>query len=436
MVDIIAEPCATLQGEAIVPGDKSISHRVLILGALSTGTTCIEGLLEGLDCLHTLKALQDLGVDIKRLGPGRVEVAGVGTRGFKPPSQPLDCGNSGTTMRLLAGLLAAQPFSSVLVGDSSLHKRPMRRIIIPLTQMGAQIDGNQKDSDIYPPLHIQGTSSLRGIDYALPIASAQVKSCLLLAGLCASGKTTIIESAPTRDHTEKMLAEFGCPLSIHGQRTVLSPVKSLQAQSVAVPGDFSSAAFFIAGASFTLGAHLYLKNIGVNPTRTGLIHILKEMGAKIFFHEEREVNGEKRADIEVQGAQLQGIKILPQWVTSSIDEFPVLFIVAACAQGQTQIRGVKELRYKESDRITVMTQGLKRLGVQLEEYPDGVLIEGTTLKGGKVNSQGDHRVAMAFLMGSLNAKEPIHVENCDNIATSFPHFQHTANQLGLALKIS
>lgn len=428
---LIARPASTLQGQVTLPGDKSISHRALLIGALAQGITQIDGFLEGEDCLHTLKALVALGVPIQREENQRVIIRGVGLNGFAPPTHPLYCGNSGTSMRLLAGMLAAQPFVSTLEGDASLSKRPMSRIVLPLRQMGAQIEGRVIGNEIYPPLHIQG-QKLSRITYRLPVASAQVKSALLLAGLCAKSPVHIMEPSAARDHTEKMLNHFGASLFIDNESITLEP-SSLAAKRVIVPGDFSSAAFFLAGASFTPGSHLYLKDVGVNPRRIGLIHILREMGAKIVLHHAREIAGEPIADIEVFGAKLQGIEVKQNYVASTIDEFPILFVACAAATGTSLIHGIRELRYKESDRIAVMVQGLKKLGIEVTEREDGVSICGGIFHAAKIDSQCDHRVSMAFLMASLNATMPIEVENCENIATSFPGFQMLANQLGLSL---
>lgn len=431
-MDFEVNPSEKLHGEWVVPGDKSISHRALLFGAIAQGHTEIDGFLFGEDCLATLRALQELGVSFTTRAE-KITVEGNGLYGLKVPFQSLDCGNSGTTMRLLAGLLAPQSFSSQLTGDQSLSKRPMKRIVAPLRKMGALITGQEDYIEITAPLLIEGGQKLQGIDYVLPIASAQIKSCLLLAGLYASSPITLTEKVKTRDHTERLLAAFGAKLSVKDNTITLSP-SALYAQNVSVPGDLSSAAFFIAGASMTKGSHILLRHVGVNPTRMGIIHILKAMGADITLHDVRLQSAEPVADIEVKGADLKGITLPNEWVTSAMDEFPIIFVVASLAHGETRIEGIKELRFKETDRISTMAQGLRTLGVALEESHDGIVIQGGEIKGGVVSSEGDHRVAMAFAMASLKAKDPIHIKDCENINTSFPGFVDFANQCGLTIK--
>ncbi|MFI4936953.1 MAG: 3-phosphoshikimate 1-carboxyvinyltransferase [Candidatus Berkiellales bacterium] len=430
MVDLFCEPGGTLQGDITLPGDKSISHRAIILGSIAQGKTEITHFLPGEDCLATLKAMRALGVTIENPTPETVIVHGVGLHGLKPPKHPIDCGNSGTSMRLLSGLLAAQPFSSTLIGDNSLTQRPMERIISPLKQMGANIEGQAG----CPPLTILPTKGLNGIHYSLPMASAQVKSCLLLAGLYASGKTTLVENIPSRDHTERMLKALGAQLQGKHNQITLTPGNELLGQTITVPSDISSAAFFIAGASFTPGSHLRLQQVGVNPKRLGIITILREMGANITLHHERLLNDEPIADIEVKGSKLNGITVLNEWVPSAIDEFPMIFVAAALAKGETIIRGIQELRFKETDRIAAMAEGLKTLGVSLAILPDGIIIRGGEIKGGTVDSKGDHRIAMAFAMASLAVNAPILIRDCQNIATSFPNFCALAAKLGLNIK--
>lgn len=434
-MDLHIAPQGTLSGEVRVPGDKSISHRALILGAIAQGKTTIEGFLEGKDCLATLTAMRALGVSIDYQPEQKVTVTGVGLHGLQAPNHRIDCENSGTSMRLLAGLLAAQSFESELLGDNSLENRPMERIVTPLSMMGAKIQGTQIEDSIYPPLKINGQGPLNGVHYALPLASAQVKTSLLLAGLTAKEKIFLFENSPSRDHTERMLKVFGAQIEIKDTQIILTPGIELMGQAVKVPGDISSAAFIIAGASFCEGAHVLIKDVGVNPRRMGMIQILQQMGANIVLHHPRDWNGEPVADIEVKGSKLHGITVPIDWVASAIDEFPVIFVAAACAKGETIIRGVQELRFKETDRLATMAIGLKTLGVPLALLPDGIIIRGAPIEGGTVESGGDHRVAMAFAIAGLAAKQPIIVKECANIATSFPNFCTLSSQLGLSVQI-
>ncbi len=431
---LVVHPGGTLQGESTIPGDKSISHRALILGSLANGTTLIEGLLVSEDCQATLQAMQSLGVHITQ-SPSKtsLKIAGNGLQGLSAAMQALDCGNSGTSMRLLAGLLAAQPFSSTLVGDASLSKRPMARIVEPLKQMGAAIRGHQHADQITCPLIIEPCQGLQGIHYRMPVASAQVKSCLLIAGLYANSETMISETVTSRDHTERMLQYLGAKLRCEHNQIILQPSSTLTGKLITIPGDISSAAFFIAGASVTVGAHILLKDVGVNATRLGIIHILRAMGADIRLHDERYFGQEPVADIEVKGQALRGIVVPPEWVVSAIDEFPVLFVVAALAKGETCFEGLGELRHKESDRIAMMAAGLEKLGVTLAILQDGINIRGSKIVGGSVDSGGDHRVAMAFAMAALQAEESITIFDADNITTSFPSFCAIANLLGLSV---
>jgi len=431
---LVVMPSCALQGEPLICGDKSISHRALMLGALAKGTTQIRGFLQSEDCLATLTILKQLGVDIIQ-DQHALTIKGQGFYTLLPPNNPLDCGNSGTSMRLLAGMLCAQNFASTLIGDHSLTKRDMTRIVSPLQAMGANIAGRQTDQQTVAPLSIGPCQSLEGIHYEMPLASAQVKSCLLIAGLHAKGETVIIEKEASRDHTERMLTYLGAQIRCEQHRIMLKP-SVLLARDIDVPGDMSSAAFFIAGASMTPGSHIFLKGIGVNSTRLGLIHILRAMGADIVFHHERLIGNEPVADIEVKGATLRGIDVPQQWVVSAIDEFPVLFVVAAKALGETRFTGLAELRHKETDRIATMAKGLQKLGVPLAILPNGIIIRGSKkMEGGIVDSEGDHRVAMAFAMASLQASEPITVLNAKNIATSFPSFCDMAKLLGLKLTV-
>ena len=419
-----------LRGRVRVPGDKSISHRAVILGALSDGQTEVTGLLEGADVLATIAAFRSMGVRIHGPAAGQLRIEGVGLHGLQAPTAPLDCGNSGTAMRLLAGVLAGQKFSSTLVGDTSLQRRPMGRVMTPLAAMGARIQAEEGRA----PLHLQGTN-LHGIDYTLPMASAQVKSAILLAGLYAEGRTCVREPAPTRDHSERMLRGFGYAVEQEPLRACMMGGGRLQGQIIDVPGDISSATFFLLGASIAPDSDLTLENVGINPTRTGVIEILTRMGARIDLINLRSVGGEPVADVRVRSATLRGIDIPPRLVPLAIDEFPAIFVAAACAEGRTRIREAEELRVKESDRIAVAAAGLRQLGIAVEESSDGALIEGGTLQGGEIESHGDHRIAMAFAMAALRAEGPIHILDCANVATSFPNFPELAQSAGLQLQV-
>ncbi|MDE1164244.1 MAG: bifunctional prephenate dehydrogenase/3-phosphoshikimate 1-carboxyvinyltransferase [Pseudomonas sp.] len=424
----LGQPGGSLKGRVRVPGDKSISHRSIMLGALADGTTEVDGFLEGEDALATLQAFRDMGVVIEGPHHGRVTIHGVGLHGLKAPPGPIYLGNSGTSMRLLAGLLAAQTFDSVLTGDASLSKRPMNRVANPLRDMGAVIE---TAADGRPPLTIRGGQALKGFDYTLPMASAQVKSCLLLAGLYAQGRTSVTEPAPTRDHTERMLRGFGYPVSVTGPSASVESGHTLHATRIEVPGDISSAAFFLVAASIAEGSDLVLEHVGINPTRTGVIDILRLMGADITLVNPREVGGEPVADLHVRAAALKGIDIPLALVPLAIDEFPVLFVAAACAQGRTVLRGAQELRVKESDRIQVMADGLLALGVKCEPTADGIVIDGGPIAGGEVHGHGDHRIAMAFSVAALRASAPIRIHDCANVATSFPNFLALCGQVGI-----
>lgn len=424
----LAKPGSSLSGRIRVPGDKSISHRSIMLGSLAEGTTEVEGFLEGEDALATLQAFRDMGVVIEGPHHGRVTIHGVGLNGLKAPAGPLYMGNSGTSMRLLSGLLAAQSFDTILTGDASLSKRPMNRVAKPLREMGAVIETGPEGR---PPLNIKGGQRLTGMDYEMPMASAQVKSCLLLAGLYAAGRTSVTEPAPTRDHTERMLRGFGYPVSVEGSTASVESGHKLSATRIEVPADISSAAFFLVAASIAEGSELVLEHVGINPTRTGVIDILKLMGGDITLENQREVGGEPVADIRVRAAKLKGIDIPEDLVPLAIDEFPVLFVAAACAEGRTVLRGAEELRVKESDRIQVMADGLISLGVKAEPTPDGIVIEGGAMGGGEVWAHGDHRIAMSFSVASLRASAPIRIHDCANVATSFPNFLALAAEVGI-----
>ncbi|AVO55225.1 bifunctional prephenate dehydrogenase/3-phosphoshikimate 1-carboxyvinyltransferase [Ectopseudomonas mendocina] len=424
----LAKPGSSLSGRIRVPGDKSISHRSIMLGSLAEGTTEVEGFLEGEDALATLQAFRDMGVVIEGPHHGRVTIHGVGLHGLKAPAGPLYMGNSGTSMRLLSGLLAAQSFDTTLTGDASLSKRPMNRVAKPLREMGAVIETGPEGR---PPLTIKGGQRLTGMDYQMPMASAQVKSCLLLAGIYAEGKTSVTEPAPTRDHTERMLRGFGYPVDVEGSTATVESGHKLSATRIEVPADISSAAFFLVAASIAEGSELVLEHVGINPTRTGVIDILKLMGGDITLENQREVGGEPVADIRVRAAKLKGIEIPENLVPLAIDEFPVLFVAAACAEGRTVLRGAEELRVKESDRIQVMADGLIALGVKAEPTPDGIVIEGGAMGGGEVWAHGDHRIAMSFSVASLRASAPIRIHDCANVATSFPNFLSLAAEVGI-----
>jgi 3-phosphoshikimate 1-carboxyvinyltransferase len=431
-IHYLVQPGGRLTGRLRVAGDKSISHRSVMLGSLAEGITHVSGLLEGEDVLCTLAAFRAMGVMAKGPEQGRLTIQGVGLHGLRPPAQPLDMGNSGTAMRLMAGILAGQAFDSVLIGDASLSKRPMKRVSEPLGQMGARIDTNEGGR---PPLRIHGGQKLRGIDYKMPMASAQVKSSLLLAGLYADGETVVTEPAPTRDHTERMLRGFGYDVRVEGARVRLRGGGKLTACDIDVPADISSATFFLVGAAISEGSELVLEHVGINPTRIGVINILKLMGADLVIENAREVGGEPVADLRIRGSRLKGIHIPEDQVPLAIDEFPALFIAAACAQGETVLTGAHELRVKESDRIAVMAAGLKSLGIAAQETPDGIIIQGSQLSGGEVDSHGDHRIAMSFAMAALRASGPITIRDCKNVATSFPDFVDLARRAGLAIAV-
>lgn len=430
IINFVSKPSHSLTGAISVPGDKSISHRSIIFGALAKGTTVINGFLDGEDCMATLRAFQSMGVTIEGPDEQQVVIYGVGKHGLKKPTQVIDCGNSGTSMRLLAGLLAAQNFDSQLTGDESLLKRPMLRISKPLTQMGADI----ATADGKPPLTIKGGKKLKGIHYEMPEASAQVKSCILLAGLYAQGETSVTETGISRNHTEVMLESFSYPTHRSGNTITINSGSECLATEIFVPGDISSAAFFIVAATIIPGSELLIRNVGINPTRTGIIHILLEMGADITLLNQRQQGAEWVADLLVKYAPLQGINIPPEVVPLAIDEFPIIFIAAACAQGKTTLHGAKELRFKESDRIAAMVDGLKHLGINAQALEDGASIEGGTLQGGVVDSLGDHRIAMSFAIAGAVAQAPITIKNCANVATSFPLFIETAKELQLQIE--
>lgn len=432
-LDWISSPASALHGELDIPGDKSVTHRALILGAIAQGDTRIDGALDSADTQATEAALRALGVRIEASMQDRRVVQGVGMHGLQAPRNPLDCGNSGTAMRLLTGLLAAQPFDSLLVGDDSLSRRPMRRVIEPLTAMGACIDAEQGE---FPPLRIRGGRKLHGIDFRSPVASAQIKSALLLAALYADGETAIQEPSPTRDYTERMLAARGARIRFEPGSATLKGSQELRACDVVVSADFSSAAFFMVAATLIPGSHLRLRRIGMNPRRTGLLRMLRAMGADIMEENVRDGDGERVADLIVRHAALRGTTVPLAEVADTIDEFPLLFVVAACAQGITVVRGASELRVKESDRIAAMLAGLRALGIRAEESPDGAAIEGGDLKGGEVDARGDHRCAMAFAVAGAVARAPVRIRDCANVATSFPGFTGLASRCGMRVVVA
>ena len=427
------QPGGALKGAIRVAGDKSISHRSIMMGSLAEGTTHVSGFLEGEDALATLNAFKAMGVKIEGPDNGKVVVHGVGMQGLQQPSSSLDVGNSGTSMRLMSGLLAGQRFSSTLIGDESLTKRPMKRVTDPLALMGAQIETTETGTS---PLNISPVAELKGIDYDMPMASAQVKSCLLLAGLYAEGETWVTEPAPTRDHTERMLQGFGYEVMQDGPRRGVKGGGKLTACDIDVPADISSAAFFLVGASIAEGSDLTLQHVGMNPTRDGVINILRLMGADIEVSNERVIGGEPVADLRVRSAKLKGIQIPEDQVPLAIDEFPALFIAAACAEGETVLTGAEELRVKESDRIQVMADGLIALGVDAKPTPDGIVIQGGSIGGGSVGSHGDHRIAMSFAMAALRATGDISIDDCANVNTSFPGFVELAASVGLKVSVA
>jgi len=431
MTSFTCSPGEKVSGTIRVPGDKSISHRSIILSSIATGVSHISGFLQGEDSLNTIRAFQQMGVEIERQ-QDRVCVKGAGLHGLTASATDLEMGNSGTAMRLMLGLLAGQSFDSRMVGDESLSSRPMLRVIEPLQAMGASIASEPGGR---APLQVRASPGLKAIEYDMPVASAQVKSCLLLAGLYADGETVVREPAPTRDHSERMLRAYGCEV-ISVDREIRMPAgQQLSACDVEVPADISSAAFFMVAASIASGSDITLQHVGVNPTRTGVIDILKLMGADLELLDQRDVGGEPVADIRVRSAPLSGIDIPVELVPLAIDEFPVLFIAAACAQGTTRLSEAEELRVKESDRIQAMADGLTQLGVTTQVNADGIVIEGGLMGGGTVDSHGDHRIAMAFSVASLCAQQVICIKDCANVNTSFPGFADLAQQAGINIRI-
>jgi len=428
--DFIARPSGPLRGEIRAPGDKSISHRSVILAAIADGHTRVSGLLEGEDVLATLEAFRAMGVRIEGPGGGQVSIHGVGRDGLRAPTADLDLGNSGTAMRLLAGLLSGQGFGCTLVGDDSLQRRPMRRITEPLLQMGARIETAPGGT---PPIRVRAGDGLASIDYTIPVASAQVKSGILLAGLYANGRTCVTEPSPTRDHTERMLGAFGVVTVRDGRRTCIEGGGRLAATEIEVPGDISSAAFFLAAAASRPGSDLLIRGVGVNPTRIGVLTILERMGADLEWSNRRTAGREPVADLRVRGAVLHGVDVDPALVPLAIDEFPAVFAAAAAARGVTRVTGAAELRVKESDRIAASAEALRALGVSVRVADDGMEVEGGVISGGEVDSEGDHRIAMAFASSAVTA--PVRIRNCRNVATSFPGFETLARSVGFDIEV-
>ncbi|OBU56917.1 MULTISPECIES: 3-phosphoshikimate 1-carboxyvinyltransferase [Stenotrophomonas maltophilia group] len=427
----IARKGQPLQGSLTIPGDKSVSHRSVMFAALADGTSHIEGFLEGEDTRATARIFSQLGVRIETPSPSQRIVHGVGIDGLKAPQAPLDCGNAGTGMRLLAGLLAGQAFDCTLIGDESLSGRPMRRVTGPLSQMGARID---TQDDGTPPLHVHGGQALHGIDFASPVASAQVKSAVLLAGLYAQGETSVTEPHPTRDYTERMLSAFGVDIAFSPGKARLRGGQRLRATDIVVPADFSSAAFYLVAASIIPGSELRLKQVGLNPRRTGLLHALRLMGADISEENPAEQGGEPVADLVVRYAPLKGARIPEELVPDMIDEFPALFVAAAAAEGQTVVSGAAELRVKESDRLAAMATGLRALGMQVDETEDGATLHGgVRLGSGTIESHGDHRIAMAFAIAGQISDGEVRINDVANVATSFPDFDGLARSAGFNL---
>lgn len=427
-MDWQAGPASALSGTVRVPGDKSISHRALMFNAIANGVAEIDGLLEGEDCLATRDALRAMGVPVTAHGPGSYRIEGVGRHGLRAPEAPLYLGNSGTSMRLFAGLLAAQPFATTLTGDVSLNRRPMARVIRPLGAMGANVAGKANR----PPLTITPVDKLVPVRYGMPIASAQVKSAILLAALSADGLTEVSEPAPTRDHTERLLGAMGADISVDPERGVIAvngPAE-LSCIDVSVPGDFSSATFFIVAGLLAGSAPLRIESVGMNPTRTGALEILRLMGGDITVTNEREIGGEPVADLIVRRSELTAIDVPPELVPLAIDEFPVIFVAAANASGTTRFSEVGELRHKESDRIAVMINGLAALGVECTETETTATVTGAAYGGGTLDAAHDHRIAMSFAVAALTAAAPIRIAGTETVATSFPGFVEHCERLG------
>ncbi|MDD5593137.1 MAG: 3-phosphoshikimate 1-carboxyvinyltransferase [Candidatus Margulisbacteria bacterium] len=418
----------SLKGQIGIPGDKSISHRAVMLGAVARGETVVNNFLPSADCLATVECFRRMGIEIKVKGM-RCEVRGKGLKGLKAPNKMLNVGNSGTTIRLASGIIAGQNFEVKITGDESIEKRPMGRIAKPLRLMGASIEGVLKNNEIYAPLKIIG-GNLKPIEYELPVASAQVKSAVLLAGLFADGKTCVIERMPSRDHTERLLEHFGAGFDRAGERASIVGNCEFAGAEIDIPGDISSAAFFLVAALLTPDSELHLLNVGLNPTRTGIIDVLHRMGAAIEIPRERVLSAEPRADIIVRSSELRSVELNGEIIPRIIDEIPVIAVAATQAEGVTEIRGAKELRIKESDRIKTIASELRKLGAKIEELEDGLRIEGPTkLKGAILQSYGDHRIAMAMAIAGLVAEGETTIENTECIETSFPGFEPLLKEL-------
>ncbi|MDI6892771.1 MAG: 3-phosphoshikimate 1-carboxyvinyltransferase [Actinomycetota bacterium] len=426
-MDLKISAAASLKGKIAVPGDKSISHRAVILGAMAEGDTTVIDFLPAADCLSTLKCIRALGVEVEELSSTKLVIHGVGVSGFKEPGDVLDVGNSGTTLRVLTGVLAGQGFPSVLTGDESVRRRPMNRVIVPLLEMGAEIRGSENGTRA--PISILGRP-LRGISYTTPIPSAQVKTALLLAGLLAKGKTTVTEEFQSRDHTERMLKFMGADISVEGTTCAISGGRTLRGVEIYVPGDISSAAFLIAGALTVPESEVLIEGVGVNPTRTGVLDVLEEMGGRLKRVNFSVKSGEPRSDILVKGSKLSGTVIGGEKIPKLIDELPVLAVVATQAQGTTVVSGAQELRVKETDRISAICTELGKLGARIEEREDGFIIEGpTVLRGTVCDSHGDHRMAMALAIAGLVATGTTVIRGAECMDVSFPGFEKVLRSL-------
>jgi 3-phosphoshikimate 1-carboxyvinyltransferase len=426
-MDYLVSPSVLNNDTITVPGDKSITHRALILASIADGESEINGYLNSDDCLSTLRVLKKLGIRIEKTNSTKIIVNGVGLDGLTPPGMDLDLGNSGTSMRLLAGLLSGQSFDTTLVGDKSLSARPMKRIIYPLSLMGANIQSDRG----FPPLTIKAVRHLEPINYEIPIASAQVKSAILFSALYAKGHSVIKEKNITRDHTEKMFSLMGISMMKKDGSITIKGKQTPKASSISIPADLSSASFFIVAALISKNSELLITDVGINPTRCGILSILREMGANIKVVNKRFMSGELIADIFARSSKLKGIDISPEYVSLSIDEFPILFIAAAMADGVTKFSGIHELRVKESDRISSMVTGLKTLGIKVDEQKSGAIIQGGNILGGIVNSNGDHRIAMAFAIAGSRSKEIIRIIDTDVVNTSFPDFLKILKNSGI-----
>ncbi len=430
-MQFIVQPSKLRDATITVPGDKSISHRALMLGSIAQGRTQISGFLEGEDCHATLAAMHSMGVNIEQPTTSEIVIHGVGLHGLAEAKSALDLGNSGTAMRLMAGLLSGQPFTTTLTGDASLTERPMQRVITPLEQMGAQVDSRQGK----PPLTVRGRAPLRCIDYPMPMASAQVKSAVLLAGMYATGQTTVIEPAVTRDHTERMLRLMGARVAAAGGRVSIDGGQELTGCHVQIPADLSSAAFMVLAGLLAEKADILVRNVGVNPTRTGVINILQAMGADIGLENQQTLGEEPVADLRIRSSKLRGCRVDPAQVSLAIDEFPVLFVAAAAASGTTVFSGLRELRVKESDRIATMATGLRTLGIDVEDVEDGAIVHGGRFTGGSVDSQGDHRVAMSLAIAATVAEGAVTINDVAAVNTSFPGFDECLGSLHVDIRV-